>query len=110
MTFAIRTRTTTNTITSKISRKNNWMSRIDRAVGRVCLATLVTVGASTRVSAELIEDLTVVSPKALALANAVTADPPGIDFIHFNAAGLIDITHSIPEVKLAAFQQANNAE
>lgn len=110
MTFAIRTRTTTNTITSKISRKNNWMSRIDRAVGRVCLATLVTVGASTRVSAELIEDLTVVSPKALALANAVTADPPGIDSIHFNPAGLIDISHSITEVKLATFQQANHAE
>lgn len=110
MTFTIRTRTTRITRNSKNAVKNNWMSRIVNAGGRGCLATLVTVGASTQASAELIEDLTVVSPKALALANAVTADPPGIDSIHFNPAGLIDIPHSITEFKLATFQQANHAE
>lgn len=44
------------------------------------------------------------------MANAVTADPPGIDSIHFNPAGLIDIPYSISELKLATFRQANHAE
>ena len=34
------------------------------------------------------ENLTIANPKALALGNAVTADPPGVDSIHFNPAGL----------------------
>lgn len=34
------------------------------------------------------EDLTIGSAKALGLGNAVTADPPGIDSVHFNPAGL----------------------
>lgn len=38
--------------------------------------------------AALSENLTIANPKALALGNAVTADPPGIDSIHFNPAGL----------------------
>ncbi|TAK94126.1 MAG: hypothetical protein EPO09_10510, partial [Aquabacterium sp.] len=28
------------------------------------------------------------SPKAMSMGNAVTADPPGVDSIHFNPAGL----------------------
>lgn len=80
-----------------------------RLVG-LLFAVVLFIGVSTRASAELIEDITVVSPKALALANAVTADPPGIDSIHFNPAGLIDIPHSISELKVATFRQANHAE
>lgn len=38
--------------------------------------------------AVLMENLAIGSPKALALANAVTASPPGIESIHFNPAGL----------------------
>lgn len=38
--------------------------------------------------AVLTDSLTVGSAKALSLGNAVTADPPGIDSIHFNPAGL----------------------
>lgn len=38
--------------------------------------------------AALAENFGVGSPKALALGHAVTADPPGIDAIHFNPAGL----------------------
>ncbi|TMH13785.1 MAG: outer membrane transport protein [Betaproteobacteria bacterium] len=34
------------------------------------------------------------SPIAMSLGNAVTADPPGIDAIHFNPAGLARITHN----------------
>lgn len=38
--------------------------------------------------AAVIENMTLGNAKALALGNAVTADPPGIDSIHFNPAGL----------------------
>lgn len=38
--------------------------------------------------AEFLNDFSMGNPKALSLANAVTADPPGIDSIHFNPAGL----------------------
>jgi long-subunit fatty acid transport protein len=35
-----------------------------------------------------------VSPVAMSLGNAVTADPPGLDSIHFNPAGLSKITQN----------------
>ena len=38
--------------------------------------------------AQLHQNLFIGSAKALALGNAVTADPPGIDSIHFNPSGL----------------------
>lgn len=38
--------------------------------------------------AALLENMVIGSAKATALANAVTADPPGIDSIHYNPAGL----------------------
>ena len=38
--------------------------------------------------AALVENLTIGNAKALALGNAVTADPPGVDAIHYNPAGL----------------------
>ena len=41
--------------------------------------------------ATLSEGLTIGNAKALALGNAVTADPPGIDSIHFNPAGLAQL-------------------
>lgn len=43
---------------------------------------------TTPAGAALAENFGVGSPKALALGHAVTADPPGIDAIHFNPAGL----------------------
>lgn len=52
------------------------------------LSTILTSGA---VQAAIVENLTIGNAKALALANAVTADPPGIDSIHFNPAGLADL-------------------
>ena len=48
-----------------------------------CLALL-----ATNAQAVVSEDLTIGSAKALGLGNAVTADPPGIDSVHFNPAGL----------------------
>ena len=41
--------------------------------------------------ATLTENLAV-SPVAMSMGNAVTADPPGLDSIHFNPAGLARIT------------------
>ena len=58
----------------------------------VWLGTMV-VGStlSLNTQAQLTHNITLGNPKALALANAVTADPPGIDSIHFNPAGLAKI-------------------
>src|SRR4051794_39281014 len=39
-----------------------------------------------------VSDNLVTSPIAMALGNAVTADPPGIESIHFNPAGLARLT------------------
>ena len=38
--------------------------------------------------AAIVENITMGNAKALSLGNAVTADPPGIDSIHYNPAGL----------------------
>lgn len=46
---------------------------------------------ATEASAQLLHNLSIGNPKALGMAHAVTADPPGIDSIHFNPAGLIRI-------------------
>lgn len=50
-------------------------------------ATVAVTGAHAQVT----HNITLGNPKALALGNAVTADPPGIDSIHFNPAGLAKI-------------------
>lgn len=61
-------------------------------LGRLQLAALaVGLGAASWAHAELTDNLTI-SPTAMALGNAVTADPPGTDSIHFNPAGLARIT------------------
>ena len=40
------------------------------------------------VQAQLAQNLTIGSPKAMALGNAVTADSTGIDGVHYNPATL----------------------
>ncbi|MBA56222.1 MAG: hypothetical protein CMK89_17360 [Pseudomonadales bacterium] len=52
-----------------------------------CLAG-VCAFLSSHAQAQLAQNIFIGNPKALALGNAVTADPPGIDAIHFNPAGL----------------------
>ena len=59
------------------------------------LATLVASSAE----AQLTQNLTL-HPKALALGNAVTADPPGIMSIHYNPAGLTKLEGRQLEVVL----------
>lgn len=55
--------------------------------------------ASTEACAQLLNNLSIGNPKALGMAHAVTADPPGIDSIHFNPAGLIQIKGRQASVK-----------
>jgi long-subunit fatty acid transport protein len=59
---------------------------------RTIVSTCVAGGAllSLPAHATLTENLAV-SPVAMSLGNAVTADPPGLDSIHFNPAGLARI-------------------
>ncbi|EDY85455.1 membrane protein involved in aromatic hydrocarbon degradation [gamma proteobacterium HTCC5015] len=53
------------------------------------VAVVVLATPSTAWSA-LAENLTV-SPRALSMGNAVTADPPGVHSVHYNPAGLINL-------------------
>lgn len=55
---------------------------------------------ASQANAQLLHNITMGNPKALALGNAVTADPPGIDSIHFNPAGLSKITGRQMQVKV----------
>src|SRR5690606_17518878 len=52
----------------------------------------------------LSEGLTLANAKALSLGNAVTADPPGIDSIHFNPAGLARIQGRKYQLKVISGQ------
>ena len=49
------------------------------------------------------------SPTAMAMGNAVTADPPGIESIHFNPAGLARLTgtHHIDTIFVASIRNPN---
>ena len=66
--------------------------------------TLLAPGAQAGVTENL-----VTSPTAMAMGNAVTADPPGIESIHFNPAGLARLTgtHHIDSVFVASIRNPN---
>lgn len=51
--------------------------------------------------AVMADNLTIGNAQALGLGHAVTADPPGIDSIHYNPAGLVRLTGRQAEFKLA---------
>lgn len=55
-----------------------------------CLSALMTFGLQNA-NAAFTDSITIGNPKALALGHAVTADPPDIDSIHFNPAGLTQL-------------------
>lgn len=67
---------------------------------RACCLWLAV--ASTSAMATLTDSLTIGSAKAVALGHAVTADPPGIDSIHFNPAGLINLRGRQSHFKVVA--------
>lgn len=52
--------------------------------------------------AVLTDNLTIGNAKALALGHAVTADPPGIDSVHFNPAGLARLDGRQAEIKVVS--------
>ena len=59
--------------------------------GAMALSSLLTVGLLPDAHAALTDNL-LTSPTAMSLGNAVTADPPDIESIHFNPAGLARLT------------------
>jgi long-subunit fatty acid transport protein len=61
-------------------------------------ASLLTLAGVSH--AVLTDNLTIGNAKALGLAHAVTADPPGVDSAHFNPAGLTRIEGTQSELKL----------
>lgn len=69
--------------------------------GRFWAYLLLTAGLQPGVAlAVMTDNLTIGNAKALALGHAVTADPPGIDSIHFNPAGLARLKGRQGELKL----------
>ena len=56
-----------------------------------CFLLLSLISLSISTHAQMAENLFIGNAKATALANAVTADPPGIDSINFNPAGLAKV-------------------
>ena len=68
------------------------------------LCCLMIWGSSGTAFAQLAQNITIGNARALALANAVTADPPGIDAIHFNPAGLALLPGRQYQLKLVTGQ------
>ncbi|TNE74358.1 MAG: aromatic hydrocarbon degradation protein, partial [Gammaproteobacteria bacterium] len=66
---------------------------------RQILAAVIATTLSCGAEAQLAQNLTI-HPKALALGNAVTADPPGVMAIHYNPAGLTKLDDRQLEVNL----------
>src|ERR1035437_9432576 len=70
------------------------ISRTAKNRAPLCLlmaACLLGIAAARSAHAAL-NDTLLISPTAMSLGNAVTADPPGIESIHFNPAGLARMT------------------
>lgn len=65
---------------------------------------------STSVFGQLTQNITIGNPKALSLGHAVTADPPGIDSIHFNPAGLALLRDRQYQLKLLTAQMTFDAK
>ena len=68
----------------------------------ILLILFVFFFSHTSAKAALVENVTIGNAKALSLAHAVTADPPGIDSIHFNPAGLTKLTNRQYSLKFLA--------
>lgn len=63
-------------------------------------ALAASIFIASHAQAQLLNNVTIGNPKALGMANAVTADPPGVDSIHFNPAGLSKIQGRQRQVKV----------
>lgn len=75
---------------------------VDRHIINTTFRALLITAFASSANAQLTQNITLGNPKALSLGNAVTADPPGIDSIHFNPAGLAKLDGRNMQVKLLA--------
>lgn len=73
-----------------------------RTLGKTAAYSALAAGIfiASHAQAQLLNNVTIGNPKALGMANAVTADPPGVDSIHFNPAGLSKIQGRQRQVKV----------
>lgn len=73
-----------------------------RFLGKTAAYSALAAGIfiASHAQAQLLNNITIGNPKALGMANAVTADPPGVDSIHFNPAGLSKIQGRQRQVKV----------
>ena len=78
---------------------------------------LILAATSTLTHGQMAHNLLIGNAKAITLGNAVTADPPGIDSIHFNPAGLTrlkgkqyEIKFFVGDVAMGGEFQLNNQE
>lgn len=88
------------------------MTRVSRILSsgiRPVLLLLVTSLPLTATAA-IVENLTMGNAKALSLGNAVTADPPGIDSIHYNPAGLAQLEGRQYNLKVLAASMSFEVE
>lgn len=74
--------------------------RTPSVISCLFLFVILLLAGANDAFAALVENLTVGNAKALALGHAVTADPPGIDSVHFNPAGLAALVGRQRQLKL----------
>lgn len=67
-----------------------------------CTLFALFVPLASSANAQMAQNLLIGNAKALALGNAVTADPPEIDSIHFNPAGLTRLKGTKSQLKFVA--------
>ena len=67
-----------------------WVLRLPWRTGSLALVCLLSIFLAPQAHA-IVGDNLLIDPAAMAMGNAVTADPPGINSIHFNPAGLARI-------------------
>ncbi|MCG8671908.1 MAG: outer membrane protein transport protein [Pseudomonadales bacterium] len=79
---------------SAFSKREKWNSI---GLGIFAIASLFAVNSAQAV---LTDNITIGNAKALGLGHAVTADPPGIDSVHFNPAGLTRLEGRQQEIKV----------
>ncbi|RZI40477.1 outer membrane transport protein [Herbaspirillum sp. HC18] len=74
--------------------KNTSSKRARHRTRLLPFASLLLASALPPAHAALMENL-ITSPTAMSLGNAVTADPPGVESIHFNPAGLARLSGEV---------------
>lgn len=66
------------------------------------LLAVILIFFTSATQAQLAQNLLIGNAKAISLGNAVTADPPGVDSIHFNPAGLARLQGRQRHIKFVA--------